>query len=134
MVRFNAVPHYAYGKLKMPGPRDVITIQGKAELHLGAEEYAATLTIEATSGAFQSNLDSIAKLPDIEESELLHGMIARLDQGSIKHSGISWEGPHPAVQPLHDTQMSLRFSLQARFCAEQDWRHGINSDAQRGNI
>ena len=27
-ARFNAVPHYAYLKLKMPGPRGVITISG----------------------------------------------------------------------------------------------------------
>ena len=26
--RFNAVPHYAYLKLKMPGPRGVITVNG----------------------------------------------------------------------------------------------------------
>ena len=31
-ARFNAVPHYAYRKLKMPGPRGVITVNGKAEL------------------------------------------------------------------------------------------------------
>ena len=48
----------------MPGPRGVITIKGKAELHLGAEEYTAALTAEATSGTFQSNLESTAKLPD----------------------------------------------------------------------
>ena len=27
-ARFNAVPHYAYLKLKMPGPRGVITVNG----------------------------------------------------------------------------------------------------------
>ena len=30
-ARFNAVPHYAYHKLKMPGPRGIITVHGKAE-------------------------------------------------------------------------------------------------------
>ena len=29
-ARFNVVPHYAYRKLKMPNPRDVITVNGKA--------------------------------------------------------------------------------------------------------
>ena len=62
--QFNAVPHYAYHKLKMPGPRGVITVNGKAELHLCAEECTAALTVEATKGIFQSNLESIAKLPD----------------------------------------------------------------------
>ena len=27
-ARFNAIPHYAYLKLKMPGPRGVITVNG----------------------------------------------------------------------------------------------------------
>ena len=53
----------------MPGPRDVITIQGKAELHLGAEEHTAALTTEATSGTFQTNLESTAKLPDTDKGD-----------------------------------------------------------------
>ena len=63
-ARFNAVPYYAYRKLKMPGPRGVITVNGKAELPLGTKEYTAALTVRATSGTFQSNLKSTAKLPD----------------------------------------------------------------------
>ena len=63
-ARFNAVPHYAYRKLKMPGPRGVITVNGRAELPLTAEESTAALTADATSGTFQSNLESTAKLPD----------------------------------------------------------------------
>ena len=30
-TRFNTVPHYAYLKLKMPGPRGVITVNGNTE-------------------------------------------------------------------------------------------------------
>ena len=30
-ARFNAVPHYAYLKLKMPGPHGVITVNGNTE-------------------------------------------------------------------------------------------------------
>ena len=30
-ARFNAVPHYTYLKLKMPGPRGVITVNGNTE-------------------------------------------------------------------------------------------------------
>ena len=63
-ARFNAVPHYAYRKLKKPGPRGVITVNGKAELSLGTKEYAAALTAEATNGTFQSNLESTARLLD----------------------------------------------------------------------
>ena len=63
-ARFNIVPHYAYRKLKMPGPRGVITVSGRAELPLTTEESTAALTAEATSGTFQSNHESTAKLPD----------------------------------------------------------------------
>ena len=41
-ARFNAVLHYAYLKLKMPGPRGVITINGNTERPLRAEEYATS--------------------------------------------------------------------------------------------
>ena len=37
-ARFNAVPHYAYLKLKMPGPHGVITVNGKVERSLRTEE------------------------------------------------------------------------------------------------
>ena len=33
-ARFNAVPHYAYLKLKMPGPRGVIIVNGNTECSL----------------------------------------------------------------------------------------------------
>ena len=42
-ARFNAVPHYAYLKLKMSGPRGVITVNGNTERSLRAEEYAVAL-------------------------------------------------------------------------------------------
>ena len=42
-ARFNAVPHYAYLKLKMPGPRSVITVSGNTKCSLRAEEYVAAL-------------------------------------------------------------------------------------------
>ena len=44
-ARFNAVPHYAYLKLKMPGPRGVITVSGNTERSLHAEEYVAALAV-----------------------------------------------------------------------------------------
>ena len=63
-ARFNAVPHYAYHKLKMPGPRGVITVNGKDELYFGINEYTAALTAEATRSTLQPNLESMARLPD----------------------------------------------------------------------
>ena len=38
-ARFNAVPHYAYLKLKMPGPCRVITVNGNTECSLRTEEH-----------------------------------------------------------------------------------------------
>ena len=48
----------------MPDPHGVITVNGKAELSLGTKEYTTALTVEATSGTFQPNLESTARLPD----------------------------------------------------------------------
>ena len=63
--RFNVVPHYAYLKLKMPGPRGVITVNGNIECSLRTEEHTAALAAEVQSGLFKQNLNSTAKLPDI---------------------------------------------------------------------
>ena len=63
-ARFNAVPHYAYRKLKMPGPRGVITVNGKAETSLGTSKYTTALAAEATSSTLQPNLESTSRLPD----------------------------------------------------------------------
>ena len=46
-ARFNVVPHYAYLKLKMLGPRGVITVNGNTERSLRTEEHTAALTAEA---------------------------------------------------------------------------------------
>ena len=42
-ARFNAIPHYASHKLKMPGPRGIITVNGNIERSLRAEDGAAAL-------------------------------------------------------------------------------------------
>ena len=54
-TRFNAVPHYAYLKLKMPGPRGVITISGNTERSLRAEDYVADLAAEPLNGLSTPN-------------------------------------------------------------------------------
>ena len=43
---FNAVPHYVYLKLKIPGPRGVITINGNMERSLRTEEHTVALAAE----------------------------------------------------------------------------------------
>ena len=42
-ARFNALPHYGYLILKMPGPRGVITVNGNIERSSRAEEHATAL-------------------------------------------------------------------------------------------
>ena len=42
-ARFNALPHYGYLTLKMPGPRGVITVRGLTERSSRVEEYATAL-------------------------------------------------------------------------------------------
>ena len=47
---FSAVPHYAYLKLKMPGPRGVITINGNRERSLRTKEHTTATVVEVQSG------------------------------------------------------------------------------------
>ena len=62
--RFNAVPHYAYLKLKMPGPRGIIMASGNTERSLRTEEYTAALAVEAQNGLFKSSRSSVIKTTD----------------------------------------------------------------------
>ena len=64
-VCFNAVPHYAYLKLKMPGPRGIITVNGNMERSLHTEEHTATLAVEVQVGLIKLNSPSGTKTHDI---------------------------------------------------------------------
>ena len=64
LARFNAVPHYAYLKLKMPGPRGVITVNGNTERSLCMEEHTAALAAEAQSSLLRQFSSPIVKRPD----------------------------------------------------------------------
>ena len=48
---FQAIPHYGYMKLKMPGPNEVITITSDPDIALHAENKTASLALEALSEA-----------------------------------------------------------------------------------
>ena len=63
-ARFNAAPHYAYLKLKMPGPRGVITVNGNTERSLRTEEHTAALAAEVQNSLLRQNLNSAIKPPD----------------------------------------------------------------------
>ena len=45
-ARFSAIPHYAYLKLKMPGPCGIVIVSGNTERSLRAEERVVALTAE----------------------------------------------------------------------------------------
>ena len=61
---FNAVPHYAYLKLKMPGPRRVITVNGNTERSLRTEEHTAALAAEVQSSLLRQFSSLAVKWPD----------------------------------------------------------------------
>ena len=53
-ARFNAVPHYAYLKIKMPGPRGVITVNGNTE-HFSARRSTLQPSQQKRKSASQGN-------------------------------------------------------------------------------
>ena len=57
-ARFNAVPHYAYLKLKMPGPRGVITVNGNTDHSLRTEEHTAALAAEVQNSLLRQTANS----------------------------------------------------------------------------
>ena len=63
-ARFNTVPHYAYLKLKMSGPRGVIIVNGNTERSLRTEEHTTVLAAEVQSGHSNLQTSSVTKLPD----------------------------------------------------------------------
>ena len=63
-AKFNAVPHYAYLKLKMPGPRGVIMVNGNTERSLRTEEHTAALAAEAQSSLLRQFSSPAIKRPD----------------------------------------------------------------------
>ena len=60
-ARFMARPCYVYLKLKMPGPRGVITVNGNTERSLRTEEHTAALAAEVQSGLLKQHHSAVAK-------------------------------------------------------------------------
>ena len=50
-TRFQAIPHYGYMKLKMPGPNGIITLASDPDIALHAENKTAAPALEALSEA-----------------------------------------------------------------------------------
>ena len=67
-TRFQAIPHYGYMKLKMPGPNGIITLVSDPDITLRAENKTASLALEALSEALA-----------VEELVALHSTVDRDD-------------------------------------------------------
>ena len=50
-THFQAIPHYGYMKLKMPGPNGMITLASDPDIALRAKNKTASLALEALSEA-----------------------------------------------------------------------------------
>jgi hypothetical protein len=50
-TKFHTMPHYAYMKLKMPGPNDMITVDGDPDRSFNAKDRTTALVIETESEA-----------------------------------------------------------------------------------
>ena len=82
-AKFNAVLHYAYLKLKMSGPRRVITANGNTEHSLRIEEHTAALTAEVQSSLSRQFSNPAIKHPDTVKpawSNLQKDRLARSEQ------------------------------------------------------
>ena len=82
-AKFNAVPHYAYLKLKMPGPRGVITVNGNTKRSLRTEEHTAALAAEVQSSLSRPSSSLTIKRPDTVKrarSNLQQDRLARSEQ------------------------------------------------------
>ena len=67
--RFQAIPHYGYMKLKMPGPNGVITITGDPDIALRAENRTSSLALEALSEALAAEeLTTLRSIVDKDDS------------------------------------------------------------------
>ena len=63
-ARFNAVPHYAYLKLKMPGLRGVITVNGNMDCSLRTEEHTAALAAEVQTSLLWQTTNLVTTTPN----------------------------------------------------------------------
>ena len=82
-TKFNAVTHYAYLKLKMLGPRGVITVNGNTERSLRTEEHTAALAAEVQNNLLRQTANSAINNPDTVKrlrSNLQPNRLARPEQ------------------------------------------------------
>ena len=80
-AKFNVVPHYAYLKVKMIGPRGVITVNGNTERSLRTEEHTAALAAEV-----QCSLSRQFSSPAVKRSDMAKRARGNLQQDHLARS------------------------------------------------
>ena len=105
-VRFQAVPHYGYMKLKMPGPNGVITLASDPDIALRAENKTTSLALEALSEALTA-----------KELTALRSMVDRDDVVLDKRpKSTSFKPAKEIVQfQVHPTDPKKTASIGAQF-------------------
>ena len=67
-TRFQAIPHYGYMKLKMPGPNGIITLASDPDIALRAENKTTALALEALSEALAAEeLTTLCSMVDRDD-------------------------------------------------------------------
>ena len=101
---FQAVPHYGYMKLKMPGPNRIITLASDPDTTLCAENKTATLALEALSEALSA-----------EELTTLHSTVDKDDVILDKRSKSTSFKPADEIVKfqVHPTDPTKTASIEA---------------------
>ena len=80
---FMAKPCYVYLKLKMPGPRGVIIVNGNTEHSLRIEEHTAALAAEAQSSLSRQSTSSAFQDPDTFKCARSNRQLDRLARSEL---------------------------------------------------
>src|SRR4051812_24035468 len=108
---FQAIPHYGYMKLKMPGPNRIITLTSDPDIALRAENKTAALALEALSEALAA-----------EELTALQSTVSRDDVILDKRSKSTSFKPADEIVKfqVHTTDPNKTASIGARLNPDVD--------------
>jgi hypothetical protein len=68
LARFMAVPHYTYLVLKLPTPKEVLTVHGNLQISFKCD--IAALEIATTHACFGASAVMVAEAKKVDQSEL----------------------------------------------------------------
>ena len=108
---FQAIPHYGYMKLKMPGPNGIITLASDRDTTLRAENKTAALALEALSEALEAE-ELTALLSTVDRDNVI------LDKRS-KSTSFKPAGETVKIQ-VHPTDPTKTATIGARLSPAVD--------------